>query len=153
LEQTVNIVNARLVAEQRGIHVEERKTSESLDYVSLLTAQVESDGQMHTVSGTLFGRSSDPRIVFIDDYRLDVIPTGRVLLTWHYDRPGFIGRVGTLLGNNKINIAGMQVGREHPGGKGIMALSVDHPVPPHLVAQIDTFPDALYSVLVDFGAD
>ncbi len=152
LEQTVNIVNARLVAEQRGIQVEERKTGESLDYVSLLTAEVESDGQPHTVSGTLFGRSSDPRIVFIDGYRLDVIPQGRVLLTWHYDRPGFIGRVGTLLGSNDINIAGMQVGREHPGGKGIMALRVDHPIPPHLVQEIDTFQDALYSILVDFGA-
>jgi len=149
-EQPVNTVNARLIAESRGINVAERKTQEPHDYASLISTRVVSEGCEMTVDGTLFGRA-DPRIVRVNKYRTDIVPQGLTLFTWHYDRPGVIGKVGTLLGSNRINIAGMQVGREYVGSHALMILSLDNPIPDELIRQIDAMEHIESSTLVDFG--
>ncbi|MFQ6096236.1 MAG: phosphoglycerate dehydrogenase [Armatimonadota bacterium] len=135
LESAVNAVNARRVAENFGIEVHESKSERRQDYGSLITARVVSEGRDTTVAGTVFG-ASDARIVRIDSYRIDVVPEGLYLFAWHRDRPGVIGTVGTLLGNENINIAGMQLGRECPGGRAVFALGVDQPIPEPLVKRI-----------------
>src|SRR5699024_4773554 len=79
------------------------------------------------VAGTLLN-GLGARIVKVDDYSMDVVPEGHLLLIHHQDQPGAIGRVGSLLAENDVNIATMQVGREHIGGSAVMMLSIDRPM-------------------------
>ena len=80
----------------------------------------------------------EPHIVQVDSYRLDVVPSQAMLITFHRDRPGLIGLVGTLLGQADVNISSMHVGRLSPRGEAMMVLTVDEPVPADAVAQIET---------------
>jgi len=137
LDEPVNLVNAEMVAKGRGIRVVESRSAEPEDYVSLITSRVTADGQERLVAGALFGKS-EPRIVRMDNYRVDFRPFGYMLVSMHIDRPGMIGKVGTLLGQHQINIAGMHVGRREPkpGGPSVMILALDNPVPPDILAQL-----------------
>jgi D-3-phosphoglycerate dehydrogenase len=137
LDEPVNIVNAAVVAQARGLHVVESRSSEPEDYVSLITSRVAADGESRTIAGTLFGRS-EARVVRIDDYRVDFAPSGRMLVAAHTDRPGMIGKVGSILGKRNVNIAGMQVGRQEPkpGGPSVMVLALDNPVPSDVLEEI-----------------
>ena len=85
------------------------------EYHAMLTVRVKMPGTTRTVCGTVIGRS-DMRIVHIDNFHVDIVPEGMMVLTRHTDKPGIIGAVGTLLGDRKVNIAGMHVGREKTGG-------------------------------------
>jgi D-3-phosphoglycerate dehydrogenase len=135
LGESVNYVNAPLLAESRGVRVQETKATAPTDYVSLLTVSVSTDAEKREVAGTVFGRH-DVRILRLDGYRVDLEPSGLMLISGHIDRPGVIGKVGTILGDSGINIAGMQVGRDVPRGHAVMILSVDSPIPPELIAKI-----------------
>jgi len=136
LTTSVNFVNAPTVARARGIEVDEKKVAESVDYPDEIRVLVQGeDGCDVTLLGTVFG-ADDPRIVAINNLRVDVIPEGYKLLLPHEDRPGMIGQVGSLLGERDINIAGMQVGREKPRGQALMVLSVDSLVPEPVMAEI-----------------
>ncbi len=130
-------MNASVVAQARGLRVTESRSREPEDYVSLITSRVTSNGGDRSVAGTLFGRS-EPRIVRIDEYRVDFAPFGHMLVSMHIDQPGMIGRVGTVLGEHEINIAGMHVGRSQPGpgGLSVMVLALDGPVPPEVLGQL-----------------
>ncbi len=134
VEDSVNFVNAPVMAKERGIVVEETKSAEAGDYTELISVTVKSDC-VKEVAGTLFGED-DPRIVMIDGYRIDVIPEGNILVVPHQDKPMIIGPTASLIGEHKINIAFMQVGRKVIGGKAIMMLAVDAPVPDDTLAKI-----------------
>ena len=136
LGRGVNLVNAPFIAENRGIEVVESKRQEAADYASLISSKVATQKGTHVIDGTVF-RENDPRIVSIDGYRIDVAPRGQILIVYHLDRPGIIGRACLILGGVGINIAGMQVGREDVGGDSVMVLNVDSPVPPEVVAEIE----------------
>src|SRR5207237_4886485 len=82
------------------------------------------------VGGTLL--LNEPHIVTFNDFRIDLVPQGTFLMSWHADRPGIIGAIGTFLAQNNINIASMQVGRDRPRGDAAMILSVDDQVPESL---------------------
>ena len=134
-DERVNIVNARHVARNRGLRVRERKESTAKsNYANLIELRVHSGEVTRLVAGTII--SDVPRIVGIDDFDIDVHPFGHLLVTTHRDRPGVIGRVGTLLGAGDINISRMQVGRHVPRGESIMVMNVDEPVPPELLAEL-----------------
>ena len=90
----------------------------------------------HTLGGTLFN-SSDMRIVRIGELPDRVIPSPMMLVCGYIDKPGVIGRVGTFLGDNNINIASMQVGRRSIGGEAVMVLQVDQPIDQELLAQLE----------------
>lgn len=139
LSEPVNPVNALLIAQSRGIHVTQslqQQTEAHEMYPSLITVTAQtSGGERHEVAGTVFGKG-DARIVTVDGYRVDVIPRGIMLFTRHTDKPGVIGRVGTLLGSRDVNIAGMHLGREKVGGKALMVLMVDDPIDASLLAEI-----------------
>jgi beta-mannosidase len=94
-------------------------------------------GEQRLIAGTLFGRS-EPRIVRVDHYLVDFAPSGYMLVSLHIDKPGMIGRVGTLLGQHGINIAGMNVGRGQvgPGGQSVMVLALDNPIPSNVLDEI-----------------
>lgn len=135
LSETVNFVNAPLQAETRGITVTESRCATCGDYTSLITIDAKTEDGSKQLTGTLFGKK-DIRIVEIDGYRIDVVPEGALLVAPHIDKPGIIGAVGTLLGNRRINIAGMHVGRVNAGKRAIMALNVDDVIPADVMAEI-----------------
>lgn len=136
LTETVNYVNAPIIAEARGIHVTESRSAAMGEFTSLLSVEASTDKGAREIRGTLFGKN-DARIVGIDGYRVDVVPEGTWIVAPHTDKPGIIGRVGTILGSRGINIGGMHVGREKPGSKAIMVLSVDAPVPDDVMCEIE----------------
>ncbi|HEV8230047.1 MAG TPA: phosphoglycerate dehydrogenase [Candidatus Limnocylindria bacterium] len=134
-EQRVNLVNALDLARSRGLVIEERRETEPARFAALLSVSVGTT----KVAGTL--TQGEPRIVFIDDFWVDVPVEGHLLLTKHQDKPGLVGRVGTLLGEHDVNISSMQVGRLHPRGEALMILTLDDPVPDEVRARIGAFAD------------
>lgn len=138
VKDTVNYVNAPVIAKERGIEVVETKSSAALDFANLITVDAETDKMKSTLAGTLFGKS-DPRIVIIDGYHVDVIPSGYMLIVYNVDKPGIIGELGTVMGENGINIASMTFGRRKKGGDAITVLNVDSAVPPKLLERMKTF--------------
>lgn len=123
----VSFVNALPLANDLGIKYTESKESEDVDFKSVITVRVITDSGVRSVSGTILS-DQKPRIIGIDDYRVDTFPEGYLLISRHKDKPGIIGRFGTVLGANKINIAGMQLGRNSKSGLAVMILSVDSEV-------------------------
>lgn len=134
-EQRVNLVNAMAMARERGLVVAERREPDPTRYQALLAIHVAGV----EVAGTLV--QGEPRIVFIDGFWVDVPVEGHLLLTKHQDKPGLVGRVGTVLGENDVNISSMQVGRLHPRGEALMILTLDDPVPDAVLARIAQFAD------------
>ncbi|WP_053217737.1 phosphoglycerate dehydrogenase [Virgibacillus senegalensis] len=120
----VNDVNATYFAERKGIIVNEHKTSSTKGFTNLLTVEVTTKSGTRKVSGTLLN-GLGARIVKVDNYSVDVIPAGHMVVIHHKDQPGAIGRVGSLLAEQNINIATMQVGRSNVGGDAIMMLTID----------------------------
>ena len=121
-EDRINAVNARLIAAGRGIKIVERRSPAHGSYTSLITLRM----QGHELAGTVL--MDEPRVVRIDGFRVDLVPDGRFLVSRHEDRPGVVGRVGTILGEHDVNIASMLVGRDAPRGRAMMILAVDDPV-------------------------
>lgn len=132
LGEEVNFVNAPLLAKVRDITVTEQKTAQNKGFTNLLTVTLKTTQETRTVAGTRLN-GYGARIVKIDDFAIDVAPEGYLLYIHHNDRPGVIGRVGSILGENSVNIATMQVGRRDIGGDAIMMLSVDKPLTAELL--------------------
>ncbi len=126
LRESVNYVNAPTLARERGIRLtESRSDIRSDEYAQVLTVSATSStGETHSVSGTVFGKT-DLRIVGLDGYDVDFKPEGFHIITRHSDKPGIVGRVGTILGTHQVNIAGMYLGRSGQTGRAVMALSLD----------------------------
>ncbi len=138
LHQTVNYINAPHLAQQRGIAISQTSSLPTPDYPNLISCRVEWNGGSRTISATLFSQG-EPRLVQIDGYRVDVRPEGILLVTHSHDRPGFIGRVGTLLGEHHINIATWRTGRSAPGGLALSFISVDSDIPEEVIKAILEF--------------
>ncbi|MEI6591602.1 MAG: phosphoglycerate dehydrogenase [Holophagaceae bacterium] len=139
-DQPVNMVNAGLVAERMGLVVEERKSSQGGAFSNLVTLTLEGGGQTRVLSGTLFEGS--PRIVRLRDYAMDFAPEPHMLLLSYLDRPGMIGRIGTVLGRHDINIAFMNLGRREKKGEAMVILSVDSPVPTEVLVELQQATEA-----------
>jgi D-3-phosphoglycerate dehydrogenase / 2-oxoglutarate reductase len=134
-EISVNLVNARLLARQRGMEIVERRSTTPEQYTSLVRVTVQAGGGAVCVAGAV--SDGRPSIVQIGEYELHLPATpGYLLMTRHDDRPGIIGTVGQLLGEADVNISSMQVGRSGPRGDALMLLSVDDPIPPAVVARL-----------------
>jgi len=135
LTENINFVNAPVIAESRGIRITESTSPEPGDYTALLSLDVTTDKGNYEVAGTVFGKN-EIRIVRINGYPIDLVPDGQMLVAPHIDRPGIIGKVGTLLGNRNINIGGMHVGRQSRGSRAIMVLSIDDTIPDDVMKEI-----------------
>lgn len=127
LDRSVNYVNAPHMASERGVKVNEVRSSEHEDFTNLITVTVKTDKGERVISGTFFGKK-DPRIVRIDEFHFDAIPKGHLLIYFNVDVPGMIGKMGSILGENGINIAGMFVGRKQVGGRQMTVMNVDSPL-------------------------
>ncbi len=143
-DQVVSYVNAPILAEQRGVAITESKCARSEDYANLIVTRVVRNDQgrerVRQLDGTIFNER-DPHIVGIQGLRVDVVPQGTLLVIPNTDKPGMIGRVGTILGEGGINIVGMQVGRRAVGERAVMVISLEEPVPEAVIAQLDAQPD------------
>ena len=134
--ERVNLVNASLLASQRGLRiVEEKQENGEEHYGSLVTVR------LHTLQGTMSATGAvmrgEPHIVKVDDYWIDFVPSSPYLLfTHHQDQPGLIGAVGTITGKHDINISFMEVGRLAPRGQATMVLGLDDTVPEAVLAEI-----------------
>ena len=135
LQEMVNYINASFLAKNRGIQVIQKQMERNGDYANLLTIRAVSNKDEISVAGTIFG-GVDARIVSIDGYHVDAVPEGHMLYVPHIDKPRIIGPVGNLIGQQNINISGMQVGRKVVGGKAIMLLNVDASVPQETLDEI-----------------
>ncbi len=132
---TVNLVNANVIAKDRGIVVVEQKSKEVRNYQTLVTVELSTESGERRVSGTMFD-GNRPRIVQIDAYDVDLIPAPHLLIVTYPDRPGMMGTIGTVLGKHKINIAAMVIGRSAPGAQAMVFLTVDDPVRKEILDEI-----------------
>ncbi|REJ13203.1 MAG: phosphoglycerate dehydrogenase [Paenibacillaceae bacterium] len=139
-DDQVNLVNSLHLAKTRGVNIVSNKSYTHKGFTNLITVKLRTKGEERLVSGTLLN-GLGARIVQVDQFPVDIAPEGNLVLVSHHDKPGIIGRVGTLLGSNDVNIATMQVGRKLVGGEAIMVLSVDKPVPKDVLAEISRLPD------------
>jgi D-3-phosphoglycerate dehydrogenase len=147
LDERVTDVNAPLIARARGLRITETSTSESPNFTSSLGAALVRERGESSAEGVVFHRR-EPRLVRIDGFSIEAPLQGVMLVFSNLDVPGVIGRIGTLCGQNGLNIAGMQLGREHRGGRAISVVNLDDPVPEPVLAQIRAMPDIVFAKLV-----
>lgn len=132
----VNAVNARLLARERGIQIVENRRKDARNYKSLIQVRLESEsGALRTVQGTIF-EGGAPRIVQVDSFDIDLRPSRHMVVMVYPDVPGMVGKFGTILGEHRINIARMEVGRSAPGQRAVIMLAVDDPVPPKVLEEL-----------------
>jgi D-3-phosphoglycerate dehydrogenase / 2-oxoglutarate reductase len=135
--EPVTYVNAPLLAAERGIEVTESKTRQSRDWVNLIALSGEGSRGPVSVAGTTVGPRDHERLVAINGIPVDMAPASHMVFLFYEDRPGVIGRVGTLLGESGVNIAQMQVGRRKQGGEALMALTVDAGIPAGVLDRVE----------------
>jgi D-3-phosphoglycerate dehydrogenase len=140
VEESVNYVNAPLVAQARGIEVREERRRASWDFRSLVVVTAVTGGEEFSVAGTVMGREQEPRLVRALGYEVEIVLEPLMLFVVNDDRPGMIGRIGTLLGEAGINIANMAVSRNRPQARALMVLTLDSPIPTELLERIDAEP-------------
>jgi len=145
----VNWVNAPFIAKARGIAVRETSTTEVKNYSTLITLKGCSGSEEHLIAGTIL--NNEMRIVRIDEFQIEIVPALYTLMTTHFDVPGVVGKIGTLLGSEKINIASMQLGRKSIGGKAIMSLQIDNKISPETMQKVRDLGIFESAHFVDFG--
>jgi D-3-phosphoglycerate dehydrogenase / 2-oxoglutarate reductase len=136
VHEPVSYVNAPQIAKERGLDVSERRSVESQDYVNLVRVTAGTEAGDVSVGGTLVGKRNAERLVQVYDFDIDMAPTEHMAFFRYEDRPGVIGKVGTILGGEGINIASMEVGRKEAGGLALMGLTVDSPIPQEILDRI-----------------
>ncbi len=139
--EDVNAVNAPYLAKEDGIKVSESTSEEAMEYNHLLTMEVITEEMSSVVSGTVFGRNY-PRVVKINDFRLEMKPEGYLTLIHNLNIPGEIGSIGSLLGENNINISKMTVGQEPDGERNIVFLCTDSPLSREVLDRLEDLPMA-----------
>jgi D-3-phosphoglycerate dehydrogenase len=143
----VNMVNAPVLAQERGIRVIESKSSRASDFASAISTRVTGCNDRLIVGAIFHG--GQPRIVRIDDFMLEAIPEGPTLLLHNNDRPGVVGKVGTVLGESGVNISRMQLALY--GGEAAMLLNVDAPPPQSVMDALAGMDNMISAQLVDLG--
>jgi D-3-phosphoglycerate dehydrogenase len=133
-----NMVNAPVLAKERGIEISATSHDRTGDYQTLIRITVTTEKRTRTVSGTLFGNK--PRIVEVNGIKLEAGFTSRMLYINNDDKPGFIGSLGTILGKAKINIANFHLGRNEGTSEAIAMVEVDHEVSADVLAEIAKTP-------------
>jgi D-3-phosphoglycerate dehydrogenase len=139
IKDDVNFVNAQVLAKERGIKVRESKISESAEYINLIAVRAISEEDENVVAGTIFGRKN-PRVVNINNFRLELEPIDRFILIHNHDKPGAIGSIGTLLGDHGINISRMRVGQEEGSDRTMIFLRTDTPIPEGVIQKMRDLP-------------
>ena len=146
---TVNMVNAPVLARERGLEVREVRTEREADYHTLLRVSVKTADGERSVAGTLFGDSA-PRLVELLGIKIEADLAGPMLYVVNEDAPGFIGRLGTALGEAGVNIGTFHLGRRSAGGEAVLLLSVDEAVTPDLLTKVRALPGVKTAMGLNF---
>lgn len=147
--ESVNMVNAPLIARERDIQVSEARTQHCPDYHAVVRLTVTTERQTRTVAGTLFG-GDKPRIIDINGVPVEAELGENVLYVINEDKPGFIGALGTVLGDAGVNIASFHLGRETAGGRAVALVNVDQPVDEHLLQAVQRLPHVVQAMALAF---
>jgi len=142
LQDTVNFINSLSLAKERGIRVTESKSMQSEEFVTLVSLEIKTHKETHRIAGTLFTKT-EPRIVKIDEFYVEAIPMGCMLILQNWDKPGLIGSLGMVMGEYNINIAAMSFGREKQGGRALTVLNVDSCVTGEVLEKVKALPHIL----------
>jgi D-3-phosphoglycerate dehydrogenase / 2-oxoglutarate reductase len=145
----VNLVNARLVAKERGLDVTVQREEETGGYKSLLTVSTQTSAGLKVTAGTVF--DGQPRIVRMRDLDMEFTPEGYILVLSYEDRPGVVGRIGSLLGRHNVNIAAMQVGRRAKRGRAIVVLTLDEDLTGEQIEELRAAVEADFARLIRLG--
>ncbi|HVO13913.1 MAG TPA: phosphoglycerate dehydrogenase, partial [Alphaproteobacteria bacterium] len=147
--ETVNMVNAPVIARERGIEVTEIKHAKSVDYQTRIKLTVTTESRARSVCGTLFG-ADKPRLIMVEEVPLEAELGKHMLFVRNKDKPGFIGRLGTMLGSAGINIATFHLGRTEAGGDAIALIQVDQRIPGELLDELCTVPNVVQAKALNF---
>ena len=139
MDVVVTYVNAPVIAKDRNIKIVESRSSDSGEYTSLITVNLETSQGRKQVSGTVFGKE-EARLVEVNGIPFDVVMSGYLLVSENYDKPGFVGSMFSILGKNGINIGFLHLGRESIGGRAMIFTSVDTLVPDKVIKEILSIP-------------
>lgn len=139
LTETVNYINAPVLAKERGIRIIEVKSSETKDYTNLIALTVRTSKETSRTSGAVFGKN-DPRIVRINEFSVEIAPEGYLLAVSNKDLPGVIGNLGTTLGSHNVNIARLHLSRDAQSKKALVVLNTDSPVGPDILDKLRKLP-------------
>ena len=150
VSERVNLVNAPVIAQERGIKLVESKVSQAQDFASRITVRVKGTVD-RLIAGAGF-HGGQPRIVRIDDFMLEAIPEGPTLLLHNHDRPGVVGKVGSVLGEAGVNIARMQLALARDRGEACMLVNVDIPPPDAVLEELRSLENMISAQLVDLGS-
>ncbi|MEM7696972.1 MAG: phosphoglycerate dehydrogenase [Verrucomicrobiota bacterium] len=131
-----NYLNAPDIAEDRGLRLTESRLAEESDFTDLISVTISNDDARSTVDGTFFG--TQPRIVRVQEHRIEAAPEGFLLLLENTDAPGMVGAVGQELGKANINIASMSLSRNVAGGHALSVLNLDSDVPEAIINQLES---------------
>jgi D-3-phosphoglycerate dehydrogenase len=142
----VNYVNAPILAKSRKIAVVESKSETAEEYSSTVSIRLIGGGLTKLIAGTVVG--DEPKIVSVDDDKMDIFPAGRMIFAKHINKPNVIGPCCMVLGKNSINISGMQVGRSEIGGVTMMVLNVDSEISAPILEEVRTVPGIINAKLV-----
>jgi D-3-phosphoglycerate dehydrogenase / 2-oxoglutarate reductase len=142
LNENVNYINAPVIAKDRGIRVIESRSSEVGDYTSMISLTVKTAEEKSCTAGTIFGRQ-EPRIVRINEFTVELIPEGHMLIVSNNDKPGVIGNIGTTLGANKVNIARLHLSRGQVEKRAIVVLTTDSMVSRDVLDKLQGLPNII----------
>ena len=146
-EERINLVNANIIANQRGIKIVEKTEETCENYASLVTLKVTTSDGITTVAGTVL--RGETHVVRLNDFWIDIIPAGfYFLFSDHIDSPGLIGAVGNITGNADINISSMQLARLQPRGHALMILALDEPLQEEQMQEVLAIPNVNTAKLV-----
>ena len=149
LDLGVNYVNAPVIAKNRGVNISEVKSSDIVGYKNLVSVQLEDDkGGSLKITGTIFPVTKEPRVVRLDGYHMDAIPKGYMLVVRNNDKPGVVGLVGTVLGDNGLNIADMTLGRQEKGKAAVLVLNVDDKPSDEVIKKLEDNADIISAKVV-----
>ncbi len=148
----VNLVNAEVMARDRGIEIVASSSPKKEDFASLMQADVETDKKTYTAAGTLFGNQY-LRLVRLGQFRLEAYLDGLLFIFSHYDRPGVVGFMGNTFGKHGVNIGAMNLGRQAPGGEAIGVLNLDAYPPEAAVNEINQHEHIISASVVKLPAE
>jgi D-3-phosphoglycerate dehydrogenase len=149
LMNSVNMVNAPLVARERNIEIIESLNERAVDYASLIRVEVETERRSRSLAGALFGEAK-PRIVEVDGTAIEAELGPHMLFLTNEDKPGFIGSLGTALGDAAVNIATFHLGRESAGSRAMALIEVDEEISPEVLRALLELPLVLQAKALRF---
>ncbi|MGE5280287.1 MAG: phosphoglycerate dehydrogenase [Deltaproteobacteria bacterium] len=147
LQENVNYINSLALAKERGIRVVESKSLEVEEFVNLVSLELKTNKATVRLAGTLLAKS-EPRLVKINEFFVEAVPAGCMVIINNWDKPGIIGSLGTLMGQFNINIAAMSFGREKQGGKALSVMNVDACITPDILEKIKGLPHITFAKTV-----